>query len=408
MIALGPIFSSLKKNSLGALLIALQIAITLAILANSLHIIEARVNTLAEPTGLIEDNLFSFDLQTAVPLEAQPAEREADLSKLRALPGVSSAYATNALPLGWSGWSMGLRLSKESDSREASSAIYFADQHTIATLGTSLLSGRNFSAQDLTNRGPQDLSWPSSIIVTESLATRLFDTQDAVGKSVYIGDVDSPSASPSTIVGVIKDVRSPWRGWNDGWLSQVLLAPQNLLGSGRFMVRTQAGQMAAAMGAVQETMLSVNPERVVTEPKSFAQTRASFYRNDTAMVAMLVAVIAALALVTAFGIFGMVSFWVTQRRKQIGTRRALGATKTDILLHFMAENFLIVSIGILLGWALAIGLNIWLSRSFEMERLGFGWIMIGSLGVYLVGQLATLYPAREAASVAPVVATRGA
>lgn len=406
MIAIGPIYSSLKKNSLGALLIALQIAVTLAILANAMHIIQARLATQQAPSGLIEDNLFTFSIQTATAAEAQPAERVADLAKLRAIPGVSSAYATNTVPLAQSGWSMSLAVSKDDNARGSAAAIYFGDEQMLATLGGKLVAGRNFTAAEVTMRGPNEVTWPPGIIITEELAESLFGAEPAVGKNAWIGDTASPNARPSTVIGVIKDLRTPWSGWNQGWLSSVVLVPQNLPGSGRLAVRTMPGEMAAVMNKIQDTMLEVNRERVIEEPRTFAETRADFYRSDTAMITMLVAVILALAMITAFGIFGMVSFWVTQRRKQIGTRRALGATKGDILLHFMTENFLIVSIGILLGWALAIGLNVWLSRSFEMERLGFGWILLGSAGVYLVGQLATLKPARDAASVPPVVATR--
>jgi putative ABC transport system permease protein len=406
MIALGPIYSSLKKNSLGALLIGLQIAVTLAILANAMHIIQARLATLQAPSGLVEDNLFTFTIQTATAPDAQPAERVADLAKLRAIPGVSSAYATNTVPLTQSGWSMGISASRGANARGYGAAIYFGDEQMIATLGGQLVAGRNFTPAEVTTRGPNERSWPPNIIITEELAKSLYGTEAAVGKTAYIGDSESPDAKPSTVIGVIKDIRTPWSGWNQDWLSSVVLVPQSLPGSGRMAVRTLPGEMASAMNKIQDTMLEVNRERVIDEPRTFAETRADFYRSDTAMITMLVAVIVALAMITAFGIFGMVSFWVTQRRKQIGTRRALGATKGDILLHFMTENFLIVSIGILLGWALAIGLNVWLARSFEMERLGFGWILLGSVGVYLVGQLATLKPARDAASVPPVVATR--
>jgi len=406
VIAFGPIYKSLKKNSLGALLIALQIAVTLAILANSLHIITERVETLSAPSGLLEDNLFIFDISTSTPDDAQSAERQADLARLRSLPGVNSAYASNSVPLSHGGWSMGVQISKEENAPNSPAAIYFGDEQALETLGATLIGGRNFTPADLTDRGRNAVTWSDSVLITEQLAKRLFSGQSAVGKTFYIGDIASPNTRPSTIIGVIKDIRTPWSGWNQSWLSSVVIVPQNLLGSGRFVVRSEPGQIGALMKTVQDAMLEVNRDRVISEPKAFTEIRADFYRSDAAMVTMLVAVIALLAVITAFGIFGMVSFWVTQRRKQIGTRRALGATQGDILRHFLAENFLIVSIGILLGWALAIGLNLWLSRSFEMERLGFGWIMLGSVAVYLVGQLATLKPARDAAAVPPVVATR--
>jgi putative ABC transport system permease protein len=408
MIAWGPIFSSLKKNSLGALLIALEIAVTLAILANALHIIAQRTEILAESSGVAEDGLFTFQLTAPVRDEAaMAAERQADLAALRALPGLQSASSTNAIPLGWSGWSNGSAISLDEGARNQQTAIYFGDEALLETYGVKLIVGRNFNAGEVTDRGPNDNSWPATVIVNEALAKRLYDSaENALGKPIYLGDLESPTARASTIVGVSGSFRTPWRYWNNNWLDVVVIVPQRLLGPTRFIVRAAPEDVAGLMGQVEDTLLKLNRERVVEEPRRFSEVRQQFYLADQAMVTILATVIGLLALITAFGIYGMVAFWVTQRRRQIGTRRALGATRGDILRHFLAENALIVGIGILLGWALAIGLNLWLSSSFSMERLAFSWLWWGSLAALLVGQLATLKPARDAAGVPPVVATR--
>jgi putative ABC transport system permease protein len=124
------------------------------------------------------------------------------------------------------------------------------------------------------------------------------------------------------------------------------------------------------------------------------------------MAGMMVGVIAALLLVTALGIIGLASFWVQQRRRQIGVRRALGATRSDILHYFQTENFLIVTGGIALGMALAFGLNLALMRIYELPRLPLLYLPVGALALWLLGQLAVLGPALRAAAVPPVVATR--
>src|SRR3546814_2713942 len=87
------------------------------------------------------------------------------------------------------------------------------------------------------------------------------------------------------------------------------------------------------------------------------------------MAGLLVGTIVALLLVTALGIVGLTSFWVSQRRRQIGVRRALGATRGDILRYFQTENFLIVSVGIAMGMLLAYGLNQGLMQQYELARL---------------------------------------
>jgi putative ABC transport system permease protein len=117
-------------------------------------------------------------------------------------------------------------------------------------------------------------------------------------------------------------------------------------------------------------------------------------------------VIVALLGVTALGIVGLASFWVAQRRKQIGVRRALGATRGDILHYFQTENFLIVTLGIVLGMVLAFGLNLLLMQHYELPRLPFWYLPVGAVALWALGQLAVLAPALRAAAVPPVVATR--
>jgi putative ABC transport system permease protein len=117
-------------------------------------------------------------------------------------------------------------------------------------------------------------------------------------------------------------------------------------------------------------------------------------------------VCAAMLLVTALGIAGLANFWVQQRRRQIGIRRAIGATRGDILRYFQTENFLIVSGGIALGVLLALVLNLALMTHYELPRLPWVYLPIGALSLWLLGQLAVLSPALRAAAVPPVVATR--
>ena len=124
------------------------------------------------------------------------------------------------------------------------------------------------------------------------------------------------------------------------------------------------------------------------------------------MAWMLVVVIAALMLVTALGIVGLASFWVQQRTKQIGVRRALGATRGQILRYFQKENFLLASAGIVLGMLLAYAINQLLMSKYELPRLPLFYLPIGAVALWMLGQVAVYWPARRAASVPPAIATR--
>jgi putative ABC transport system permease protein len=136
------------------------------------------------------------------------------------------------------------------------------------------------------------------------------------------------------------------------------------------------------------------------------ELRHEIFRADRVMAGILVGVIAALLLVTALGIVGLASFWVQQRTRSIGIRRAIGATRGDILRYFQTENFLIIGGGIVLGMALAFVLNRVLMTQYELPQLPLFYLPVGALVLWLLGQLAVLGPARRAARVPPVVATR--
>lgn len=139
---------------------------------------------------------------------------------------------------------------------------------------------------------------------------------------------------------------------------------------------------------------------------SFSEMRAKAYGQERG-IALLMSVICVILLsVTAAGIVGLTSFWVSQRTRQIGVRRALGARKIDILHYFLIENLLIAGGGAVVGALFAFGLNEWLMRHYEMMHLPLFYVAIGVIAMLVLGQVAVLVPARRASNVAPVVATR--
>jgi len=161
------------------------------------------------------------------------------------------------------------------------------------------------------------------------------------------------------------------------------------------------------MKTVESKLIESNHNRIVRSLKSIEKIRAECYSEDRAMMIILGTVIFCLLTITALGIVGMASFWVTQRRKQIGTRRALGATRGSILRYFLTENFLITTGGLVLGAVLSYGFSFWLmAHVSEARLLPWGYLPVGFVVLWVLGQLAVLGPATRAARVSPAIATR--
>jgi putative ABC transport system permease protein len=177
-------------------------------------------------------------------------------------------------------------------------------------------------------------------------------------------------------------------------------------GGGHYLLRTAPGERERVMEAAVAALERNSPNRIIEEQQTLESMRAEFFRQDRSMVWLLSAVCIALLIVTALGIVGLASFWVAQRTKQIGVRRALGATRGQVLRYFQTENFLLATIGIVIGMLLAYGLNLALMERYELPRLPAMYLPVGAVALWLLGQVAVFGPARRAAAVPPAVATR--
>jgi putative ABC transport system permease protein len=130
------------------------------------------------------------------------------------------------------------------------------------------------------------------------------------------------------------------------------------------------------------------------------------FQSRRASVWLLAVVNLVVATITGIGIASLTGYWIAQRTRQIGVRRALGATRGDILGYFLTENFLISLGGVVAGTVLAMGLSLWLVMRFETQRLSLLYVLAGVVLLLLLGQCATLAPAMRASRVPPVEATR--
>jgi putative ABC transport system permease protein len=153
-------------------------------------------------------------------------------------------------------------------------------------------------------------------------------------------------------------------------------------------------------------LAQINGSRIISA-ETMSEVRARAYRGNRGLTLLLAIVSLILVMVTAFGMVGLSSYWVAQRRRQIGIRRALGATQAAILRHFQKENLAIAAGGTVVGALLAVALNTWLVSRYEMARLDAAYIIGGGLIMLLLGQLAVFWPAMRASRVPPALAVRG-
>ncbi|MBZ0115267.1 MAG: ABC transporter permease [Thermoanaerobaculia bacterium] len=393
-----PILSAMMRQKVRAILIAGQIALTVAVTANALFLVKQRVDLMSRDHGFDAPNLIYVsytDLRSGVDYFDAV---DADLRLLRGLPGVVGATPVGAPPAG-SGGNGECFTTQDGDlGTEVCHNRNKVDEEGLATLGLRLVAGRDFTREDVTFEGRDDRGYASRAIVTQALADSFFPDGDAVGQVVYSDGV------AVTIIGIVEHMLGPWI--HDDSVARVMLQPTvRQVDHPRFMVRAAPGERDRLVAEIEEAMLAATPERLV-RIRTQAELLERVYRGDRAMVKMLLLVVCLMILVTSVGIVGLASSSVSQRTKQIGTRRALGARRRDILRYFLIESGLVTSAGILLGALGAIALNQWMVQTFSLERLDLRWLLLAAASIMALSLLATLPPARRATRVSPSVATR--
>jgi putative ABC transport system permease protein len=244
------------------------------------------------------------------------------------------------------------------------------------------------------------------LIITRALAQRLFPAGDALGRAVYM----EGEHSTTPIIGIVAKLQVPWTsigGWGSAWSDSSIVVPfRDVAQAAEYIVRAKPGRLSQLMKVAPQRLYALDHERVIDRVQSFRQARLEVYRDDRGLAVILAVVGGVLLAVTAFGIIGLTSYWVAQRRRQIGIRRALGATRPAIMRYFQAENLMIAAAGGAAGVVLGAAANLWMVASFAMARLPLIYLLAGAVLVLALGQLAVLWPALRAASVPPALATR--
>lgn len=396
---LGPIIRSLRHNKTRFVLIVLEIAFTLAIVANCVNMIMSERQGMLKLSGFDDEHLVRVTSRRFTPFpdaNATVASIQHDVQALQSVPGVRAAANSYFLPWQGGGSSNSFRAPRggivQAQEYEGSPGIF-------ETLGVKVIEGRGFTPEDYPPPS-QNNTQSYNVVISSAFEKLLFPQGSGVGQTV----VNNDGATTYHIVGVIDHFYNPY-GFPIG--DYVVFEPDyagNVRGGSGFLVRT-TGPVKDTVPLLEKVLLTVSTDRII-DMNSVPQTKDMYFANGRLVVKAMTGVIVLVIFVTGIGILGLTSLSVTERRRQIGTRRALGATRRDILQYFLLENWLVTSVGLALGVVLAYSLNFLLVSHVSNAKMDWRLIAIGVLLLWVNGLLATMLPALRAAALSPAIATR--
>jgi putative ABC transport system permease protein len=381
---------------LRAVLVAGEVALALVVLIGAGLLLRTLGELARVDSGLLSEGVLTA--RVAVP-PSRPAEQIASfydrlLERVGAMPGVESVGAISRLPLQQWGYNGNFEIEgrpPEPPARQPFAELRIASPGYFRTLGIPLLAGRGFAAQD------SDES-PGVVLVNQTLARRFWPAEDPVGQRIGWGDEDW-----YTVIGVVGDVRNS--GLDREALGEIYhLAAQAPSREMSLVVRAAGGPEVLA-DAVRRTVGELDPDATLFSVETMDQVIGGFlarWRFQT----LLLGCFAVLALLLAVGgVYGVLSYAVAQRTREIGIRLALGARPADVHRMVVSQGVLLAAAGVPAGLLAALGVNRLLaSQLFGVGTADPATLVLATLALLAVAAAACALPARRAARVDPVAA----
>lgn len=391
----------LRKFTTGLLI--LQLAITLGLLINSAILAIDTNEKLAQKTGLDAENTLIVSLQPTSgnyrDLDYFRSIVSEDLQALDKLPGVESVSLVNQLPINKRGvlgnvYDLDDPESVRKDKYLKDVKIFLTNEELAKTLALALVEGRFITKDDQRDFGSEG---NGNIVITESLKKALYGEASALGQETSNGRV----------VGVVKDIMLDPTIPVDKQYGVFGNRVMEYVFTGRnYLLKVTAGQIDKVRNQVSDTILAVQPERDIYRVITMAEHLQRFYRHDKGLSQLFLMLCGLMIFVTAISSYAYSQFHISRQKKYIGIRRALGARKKDILLYVLTENWLVYSIGCVLGLAMALAFNILLSQYISLSKPDMMLFLLASAVIFVAGTLATLIPAIKTSNIPPVIATR--
>ena len=384
-------------------LVVSEIALAVVLLIGAGLMMKSLLRLLDTNVGFNTENLLTMGIVLPPAKYQDPNQLSIVYTQLdervRSLPGVVSAGRVDILPLTGGNTT---RFNVDGDpipppGKETEANIRVVNETYFQTIGVPLLAGRVFDQRD-------DLNAPTVVIIGKTIADRLFVGRDPVGRQLRYPSIQVP---PVTIVGVVGDVKITGL---DEELRPVLYYPFRQGGgtAANLVVRTNTDPTSLA-STVRNEIRNIEGEAAIlnvnTMETVISQTPASFMRRFPALLIGIFAVVA--LLLASIGIYGVVSYSVSQQIHYIGIRMALGAGPGDILRMVLKQGLLLAVAGIVIGVVAAVGLTRFLATLlYQVKATDVTTFGIVSGTLFVVALLACYLPARRATKVDPLVALR--
>ena len=388
-----------------ALLVASEIALALVLLVGAGLMVKGFWRILDVFQGTDPGSILT--LQTPLPESKYKDQKKVAefyqqvIQRMQALPGVQSVSAASNTPLNNSpNPRVDLRIEGRPPlrpgERQLSDFLVISPSY-FATIGARLVKGRDFSESD---------GWeaPPVVIISELTARRYWPNEDPLGRRIKL-DRSNANTPWLTIIGIVSDLKQSWfdKEIRPQLYLPYLQAPRSKM---RFMLRTSTDPIKL-VAAARSQILAVDRDQPIDEIKTLARLFVD-EGFPFRFAAVLMLVVGAIALVlSAVGVFGVMSYSVAQRKHEIGVRMALGAQRSDVLRLIVGQGIKTAAIGLAIGLPLALGLSrVMASLLFGIVSLeytiliGFVWLLA------VVAILSSFLPAWRASRVDPVAALR--
>lgn len=401
------ILRTLLRNRTALLLTAFQVALTLAVLVNVFAATQGFRRVVDQPMGIDEDRLIAVTseyLSSSVGSDALLGRHrdriERELVALRGIAGIERVSVTNGFPHSDAVPVRQLKAKRDDDIGIAAT-FYTGDENYIDALGVTLVEGRGFSRDEVRWSGdPNLVDGAPVVLLSRALAERLFTDGSAVDRSVYIGE------RMLRVIGVVDRLPGLHPLWSNVELSYVVPGVRTVP-TVRYLLRVSDDRLDPTVAAVEAALYQVSPDAVIQlEPLAEVKSRTLSIPMST--ITILGGVSVLLLIVTALGCYGQTAFVVTKRTREIGIRRAIGATRAQVTGHFLIENWLMTTVGVLVGILLTFVLNIVLVEGLGANKVDSALIAPCVLFLWVLGLLSALVPALRANRVPPATATRNA